>query len=192
MANKQNKIVCLIGKSSSGKDTINNLLLQKTNLKQVVSYTTRPPRVNEQNGKDYNFVDEDHMIDAEIKEKLIERRDYDTAHGRWTYATIDDGQFDCDDDMLIVAAPKQFYQLRRYFGEDRVVPVYIYVDDTTRLKRAIAREEMQETPKYTEMCRRFLADEVDFKHFEENSSLTIKNYDAELCVNEIISALNLN
>ena len=36
------------------------------------------------------------------------------------------------------------------------------MEDGERLKRAIAREETQEVPKYEEMCRRFLADAQDF------------------------------
>ena len=36
------------------------------------------------------------------------------------------------------------------------------MEDGERLKRAIAREETQEVPKYEEMCRRFLADAADF------------------------------
>ena len=39
---------------------------------------------------------------------------------------------------------------------------YIEVEDGERLIRAIRREQEQETPKYKELCRRFLADEEDF------------------------------
>ena len=42
------------------------------------------------------------------------------------------------------------------------MPIYIEVDDGIRLQRALNREKLQEQPKYAEMCRRFLADEVDF------------------------------
>ena len=44
--------------------------------------------------------------------------------------------------------------------------IYIEVEDGERLMRAIDREKMQDIPKYEEMCRRFLADAVDFS--EEN------------------------
>ena len=52
--------------------------------------------------------------------------------------------------------------MREYYGEDKVVPVYVEVEDGERLKRAIRREEQQKVPKYEEMCRRFLADAEDF------------------------------
>ena len=46
------KIFCIIGKSSSGKDTIYKKLLQchQLDLKTIVPYTTRPIRVGEQEG----------------------------------------------------------------------------------------------------------------------------------------------
>ena len=43
-----------------------------------------------------------------------------------------------------------------------MVPLYIELDKGLRLQRALDRERRQEEPKYTEMCRRFLADEKDF------------------------------
>ena len=43
-----------------------------------------------------------------------------------------------------------------------MLPIYIEVDDGIRLQRAIKREQKQEVPHYEEMCRRFLADSVDF------------------------------
>ncbi len=47
-----------------------------------------------------------------------------------------------------------------------MIPIYVEVDDRERLLRSIERERCQEMPKYKEVCRRFLADEEDFK--EEN------------------------
>ena len=46
--------------------------------------------------------------------------------------------------------------------------IYIDVEDGIRLTRALEREKKQEQPKYAEMCRRFLADSIDFS--EENLS----------------------
>ncbi|MGN0271965.1 MAG: guanylate kinase, partial [Lachnospiraceae bacterium] len=55
-----------------------------------------------------------------------------------------------------------YQKLKAYYGEEHLVPIYIEVDDGIRLQRALNREKLQEQPKYAEMCRRFLADEVDF------------------------------
>lgn len=47
-------------------------------------------------------------------------------------------------------------------GEGQVLPIFIQTDDRTRIHRALAREDQEETPKYDELCRRFLADKEDF------------------------------
>ena len=67
--------------------------------------------------------------------------------------------------------------------------VYIEVEDGERLIRAIKREKEQETPKYEELCRRFLADQEDFseeKIKEAGISRRFENDDLDICVRNII------
>ena len=54
------RIICLMGKSSTGKDTIYKSLLEDDSLglRRIVPYTTRPIRDGEQNGVEYFFTDE--------------------------------------------------------------------------------------------------------------------------------------
>ena len=78
--------------------------------------------------------------------------------------------------------------LREYFGEEKLLPVYIEVEDGLRLARAVERERRQAEPKYSELCRRFLADEEDFS--EENlkkAGITrrFENRDLGICLAEI-------
>ena len=158
-------IYCIMGKSSSGKDTIFKLLLERNdiNLKTIVSYTTRPIRSNEKPGEEYNFVDTDEKKRLIDSGKVIELREYNTVHGPWAYFTVDDGTIDLENhDYLIIGTVESFVKIRDYYGADKVKPIYIEVDDGVRLSRALERERAQENPKYEEMCRRFLADQLDF------------------------------
>lgn len=162
-------IYCIMGKSSSGKDTIFKLLLDRTDidLKTIVSYTTRPIRSLEKPGEEYNFVSIEEKDRLVAEGKVIELREYNTVHGPWFYFTVDDGSLDLEHhDYLIIGTVESFVKIRDYYGEDKVLPIYIEVDDGIRLTRALEREKMQENPKYEEMCRRFLADQQDFS--EEN------------------------
>ena len=52
--NKEHVLLCIMGESSSGKDTLVNKLCEMTGYNQLVSYTTRPRRVNE--GDTHIFV----------------------------------------------------------------------------------------------------------------------------------------
>ena len=79
--------------------------------------------------------------------------------------------------------------MKNYYGNDRVVPVYIEVDDEKRLERSIKWEKKQPVPNYDEVCRRFLADQKDFS--EENiqrAGITKRfsnNGDRQLCMDEV-------
>lgn len=159
------KIFCLMGKSSSGKDTIYRMLFENPalNLKSIVPYTTRPIRYGEQEGKEYHFVDETALLQLEDEGKVVEKRVYHTVHGDWTYFTVDDGHIDLkNNDYLLIGTVESFSNIKKYFGKEVVIPIYIEVDDGIRLQRALSREMSQKEPKYAEMCRRFLADAEDF------------------------------
>lgn len=184
------KIFYLMGKSASGKDTIYKKIKEAMpELKTIVIYTTRPIREGEQNGREYYFVDDKRLEELQKAGKVIELREYNTVHGIWKYFTADDGQFDGDDNYVAIGTLESYVQLRDYFGEERLIPIYIEVEDGLRLERALARERMQANPKYEEMCRRFLADAADFSVDNlEKAGITRKffNINMEKCVEEII------
>lgn len=184
------KIYYVMGKSSSGKDTIYKMLLKEhPRFRTVVPYTTRPIREGERDGVEYFFVDTERLHEMQEEEKIIETRSYNTKCGIWTYFTADDGQIDLDKyDYLMIGTLVSYRALREYFGEEKLVPVYIEVEDGLRLSRAIERERRQTDPKYAELCRRFLADEDDFS--EKNiqaAGITRRfmNIESEKCVSEI-------
>lgn len=159
------KIYCIVGKSSTGKDTIFKMLLQEKELalKTIVPYTTRPIRAGEQDGVEYYFCDDQKVGELERAGKIIELRAYNTIYGVWKYFTVDDGQICLEkQDYLVIGTLEAFVKMREYYGSEKVIPIYIEVEDGLRLQRALDRERMQDEPKYTELCRRFLADDADF------------------------------
>lgn len=158
------KIFYVMGKSSSGKDTIYNMLINDRDLKldTIVGYTTRPMRENEESGREYFFVNEDDLNALEKKGKVIEKRGYSTIYGMWYYFTVDDGNILDNNNYVLIGTLESYEKIRKYYGEKSVIPLYIDVEDGERLIRAINREKLQTVPKYEEMCRRFLADQKDF------------------------------
>ena len=186
------KIYVVMGKSASGKDTIYKRLLQekRLGLKKIVPYTTRPIRQNETNGVEYFFVTENELKKLQQQGKVIETRCYETVYGKWYYFTADDKQVVLEKENYVMITTLEGYKkIRDYYGKDRVVPIYIEVEDGLRLERALKREQKEAQPKYKEMCRRFIADSEDFS--EENlMALQIQkryeNTDFELCLSQII------
>ncbi|HKM00026.1 MAG TPA: guanylate kinase [Mobilitalea sp.] len=185
------KIYIIVGKSATGKDSIFKRLLEfeDLNLKTIVMYTTRPIRISETEGGEYHFVDEDRLLELQKQNKVIEHRAYDTIHGKWHYFTVNDGQIDLEgQDYLMLGTLESYEQMKKYLGEDRVVPIYIELEDGIRLHRALKRERKQEQPKYAELCRRYLADEEDFSEDNIKKYGITKRYsniDINICLSEI-------
>ena len=190
------KIFYLMGKSASGKDTFYKKVKEEMpELKTIVIYTTRPIREGERDGVEYFFSDEENLAKLQRDGKVIELRAYNTVHGVWKYFTADDGQFDREDHLIAIGTLESYIQLRKYFGDEKLVPIYIEVEDGVRLERALARERQQKEPKYEELCRRFLADAADFseeKIAEAGITHRYRNVDMDACVREIVKKIQEN
>lgn len=191
------KIVYLMGKSSSGKDTVFKKLMKKgLGLQPIVPYTTRPIRAGEENGVQYFFTDEEGFQALVSQGKVIEDRAYHTMHGLWRYFTVDDGQILLGERSSIVIGTLEGYmKMKDYFGEEQLLPIMIELDDGIRLQRALDRERKEEQPKYKEMCRRFLADCEDFseeKIQEAGICRRFYNEDLEQCLAEIMAYIAEN
>lgn len=185
------KIFYLMGKSSSGKDTIYKDLVsdEGLRLKTIVPYTTRPIREGETDGVEYYFSGEEELERLLADGKIIELRAYNTVHGVWKYFTVNDEQIRLAEyNYAVIGTLESYENMRDYFGAARVIPIYIEVEDGVRLQRALDRERRQKEPKYAEMCRRFLADSEDFSE-EKLEKLGIRNRfeNRELpeCINHI-------
>lgn len=187
------KLFYLMGKSASGKDTIYKKVKEEMpELKPIVIYTTRPIREGEREGVEYYFVDESKLQELEQAGKVIELRAYNTVHGVWKYFTVDDGQFDREDHLIAIGTLESYVQLRKYFGDEKLIPIYVEVEDGLRLERALAREKAQKAPKYEELCRRFLADAADFseeKLQEAGITRRFANVAMAECVQEIVTSI---
>lgn len=190
------KIFYLMGKSASGKDTIyKKVKEQLPELQTIVIYTTRPIRAGESNGREYFFVNEKELQQLHDAGKVIELRTYQTVHGPWKYFTADDGQFDSENNLIAIGTLESYVQLRQYFGSERVIPIYVEVEDGLRLERALSREREQAQPKYKELCRRFLADSEDFseeKIADAEITRRYQNVDMHACVSEIVEDIKTN
>ncbi|SFA84699.1 guanylate kinase [Acetitomaculum ruminis DSM 5522] len=189
-----NKIFCIIGKSSSGKDSVMNELIKDEELsgiKSVITCTTRPKRKNETQGKEYYFLTEEEYQKLKNENKIIEERNYNTVQGLWRYFLADTNQFDFEkNSYIIVETLEGFMALKKAFGVDKIYGIYIFVEDDIRLLRAIEREKKQENPDYKELCRRFLADCEDFskeKLKEAKINVKIENISLQDTVNAVKS-----
>ena len=178
------EIAFIMGKSASGKDKIYKNLIEDESLKlnTVILYTTRPMRAGETDGVEYFFVNDETAVKMQESGRIVELREYNTVYGVWKYFTADDGQIDLKNgNYLGIGTLESFQKMKNYYGKDSVIPIYIEVENGERLIRAIRREQEQETPKYKELCRRFLADEEDFSEEKIKEAEIQKAENQSLC-----------
>lgn len=185
------KIFFLMGKSASGKDTVYGRLIndKSLGLHKYVGYTTRPIRSGEVDGETYHFSTVEQLAEYEASGKLIEKRVYHTVYGDWYYFSVDTSDVDLSaNNYLYIGTLESYVKMCEYYGRDKVVPIYLEVEDGLRLERAIGRERQQKNPGYQELCRRFLTDSADFS--EENLAAAgitrrFNNEDMEQCLEDI-------
>ncbi len=189
------KIFYLMGKSASGKDTLYQEILKRLpQLQTVVPYTTRPIRIGEQNGREYFFTTQEELDKLLEDGKIIECRTYETMMGPWSYFTADDGQIDIEhENYLMIGTLESYEKTRNYFGKEYLRPIYITVENGLRLQRALDREKRQPSPRYDEVCRRYLADEQDFCQERLNQCGIEQSYDNEnlsVCLEKIVGEIS--
>lgn len=164
------KILALFGKSGAGKDTVQKWLVSNfSNMKGIVSCTTRPKREHEHDGIDYHFIDNIEFTKKVLDGTMLEA----TSFRDWFYGT----PFDELDYNLINVGVFNIHGIECLLEDSRlsVLPVMIDAPDKTRLKRNLSREK---NPDCEEICRRFLADEKDFSDIPFDYEIFM-NYDEQ-------------
>lgn len=184
-------IYYLMGKSATGKDTLYRKIVAKCNyLKKITMYTTRPKRENEIDGREYHFVTEDFL--NQNKEKIIEKREYNTVYGLWTYATLDSGDIKKDENYLIIGTLESYNKMKEFYGEDSIIPLYIEIPYDMRLKRALHRDKAEQNSMIEEIKRRIKQDEIDFCEEnikKANINKRYNNINSDICAEELINVI---
>jgi len=78
---KENFLIIFISPSGGGKSTLEKMLIREfSNIEYSISYTTRPPRENEEDKLDYFFVSEAKFKGMILLDEFLE---YAKVHGYW-------------------------------------------------------------------------------------------------------------
>ena len=156
MENNEHVVVLVVGKTGSGKSSLIKKLSEKTGLRPLLSYTTRPQRSEADN--DHTFVSADEYFRAKENGEIA--IDGEIA-GNYYYATIEQ-LYNAD---LYTINPEALDRLLALNLPDvRFVVVYISCPDKLREQRVIKRgddKHKYRTRDFAERSefRRFVADE---------------------------------
>lgn len=177
------KIIALIGKAGSGKDTIlHEVIAANPNLHEIISCTTRPRREGEVEGVNYFYLTPEQFGDKVLHDEMLEA----TCFNDWFYGTSYDslrsdvvniGVFNPTGIDSLLARP-----------DVEVTVYYIQVSPKTRLLRQLNREQH---PDVAEIIRRYSTDEIDFSDldFEFIALMNETVEDLQFNIKEILSSL---
>ena len=175
----ENILVILSSPSGAGKTTLTKKLQQKyNNFKISVSHTTRPPRSNEVDGVDYNFITKKKFED------LINDKEF------YEYAKIFDNYYGTlkknvdkilkKNDIIFDIDWQGTKQLSK-FKELKLVKLYLITDSKSELKKRLLNRD-QNTKEEVE--KRFNSFDEDVKHWKDYDYIII-NKNLEVCFKQI-------
>ena len=171
------KILLLLGKSCSGKTTIQRELA-KLGLSPIVTYTTRPKREKEINGVTYNFISEDDFYLLKEKGFFATTSSYNVANGEtWMYGTAIK---DLADNKVIIINPKEFNDLYNLCLEN-ICPVSYYINTS---ENVIWNRLLKRKDDINEAQRRIISDREDFYGIEQKVDFVLRN-DGELKISTL-------
>lgn len=186
-------VVIITGGCAVGKDTIARLL--KEEYKTFVSDTTRPKRVGERDGVEYNFLSEEMFFSKVNNADYVETREYETKEGIWYYG-LPTGEvtkaFSQGGNYMVILDPQGAKTFIEYLYKVReksemvITTVFLTASIETRLRRYMNRDSLSKQ-QYLEMFRRFLADEKEVEPYKEDYDIILKNEDE----NDIIKNIGI-
>lgn len=125
MTNNNKPLFLFIGKSASGKTTIANMLEEREGMKQVQSYTTRPPRFEGEVGHKFITDDECNNLEDVVASTLY--------NGYWYCATLDQIN-DADIYVIDITGAKELLRNHHKIKRDIHI-IYFDVNVYERIKR---------------------------------------------------------
>ncbi|WP_110954551.1 guanylate kinase [Anaerosinus massiliensis] len=129
-----NKIYAIIGPHAAGKTTI-IAKLKIQGIPSIVSHTTRKPRSNEKNGREYYFVNKEEFLKLDLVEKVTYQGDYYGITKSELLTKMQASKIN-----TVMVEQNGYKQLKKLLG-DRLESIYIMVDYVTMVERMLNQNE---------------------------------------------------
>ena len=182
--NRKGLMLVLSSPSGAGKTTICREILKKNkDLKMSISYTTRPKRKSEVNGKDYFFISEKKFEEFQAKGFFIENaKVFDHLYG--TPKNFVEENLIKGTDVLF-DIDWQGAQKLSNFSKTDIVSVFILPPSNSILKERL-KQRNEDSPEIVK--KRMSKAKSEISHWIEYDYVLI-NEDLEKCTDEIVTIL---
>ena len=157
MENREHVLLCILGKTASGKDFLTNKLCERTGLKQLISYTTRERRVNEGETHIFSNAADYEQMQAEGRIAAF------TQIGQYKYWATIDQLYESDCYIIDYLGLKKLRELN--LPNLRLVTVFINTPDNIREERALNKRKDDKA----KFRARSFAEREQFREMQKNA-----------------------
>lgn len=173
-------ITIIMGKTCSGKNAVVKELVSR-GWSQIITYTSRPKRRGEKNGREYFYISEEDFANKIKSGYFAEWKSYYVNGKTWYYGSpseeIIEASLD-DKNHVIILTPQGVEDtlafLSKYISDYQINIIYLYANRSTILKRLQKRKDKNDS-----IERRMRADDIDFKNATSLANKIIYNNDSD-------------
>ncbi len=182
---KDGTMIILSSPSGAGKTTLVKKISSRDNFVVSVSHTTRTPRTNEINGKDYFFVSKEEFNKLIKNEEFLEYaevfKNFYGSEKKKIYQNLQEGKnvvFDID--------WQGTEQIRKKNINYKVITFFILPPSKKILLERLKKRDLKDEKIVNERMKQFEKDLLQWKNYD----YVVINDDLEKCYNQINSIIN--
>lgn len=173
-------LTIIMGKTCSGKNAVVKELVSR-GWSQIITYTSRPKRRGEKNGREYFYISEEDFASKINSGYFAEWKSYNVNGKTWYYGSpseeIIEASLD-DKNHVIILTPHGVEDalafLSKYISDYQINIIYLYANRSTILNRLQKRKDRNDS-----IERRMRADDIDFKNATSLANKIIYNNDSD-------------
>ena len=182
---KDGIIVVLSSPSGAGKTTLVKKIAQENNFKISISHTTRKPRTNETNGKDYFFTSEEEFKNLIKNEEFLEyAKVFGNFYGSSKSQVLEN--LNKGENVIFDIDWQGTEQIKKQKLNYKLITFFILPPSKSELFNRLKNRDMKDKNIVEERMKQF---NEDIKHWE-NYDFVVVNEDLEKCYKEIIGFIN--
>ena len=183
--NKDGIMVILSSPSGAGKTTLTKLLSSTRNFEISISHTTRQPRINEINGKDYYFVKNDKFQELVKQNEFLEyAKVFNNYYGSSKTPII--SKLKKGKNVLFDIDWQGTQQIKNKRLEYKLITFFVLPPSKETLFKRLTNRDMKDKLIVEERMKEFKKDILHWKDYD----YVVINDDLETCFKEISSLID--
>ena len=179
---KDGTIVILSSPSGAGKTTLVKKISLRKNFKISVSHTTRKPRLNEKNGRDYFFIDNKKFQFLIKNRKFLEHaKVFKNYYGSLKDTVIE--KLKKGENVIFDIDWQGTRQIKSKKLKYKIITIFILPPSKKELFNRLLKRDQKDKKIASERMKQFKADVMHWKDYD----YTVINDKVEFCYKEIIN-----